>query len=40
MYFFPMKVKEQKERIERKKLELELYRKIINDSLGYMKQKI
>ena len=40
MYFFPIKVKEQKHRIEHKKLELDLYRKIINDSLGYMKQKI
>ena len=40
MYFFPIKVQEQKERIERKKLELELYKKIINDSLSYMKQKI
>lgn len=40
MYFFPIKVQEQKDRIERKKLELELYRKIINDSLGFMRQKI
>ena len=40
MYFFPIKVQEQTERIERKKLELDLYRKIITDSLGYMKQKI
>ena len=37
MYFFPIKVQEQNERIKRKKEELELYRKIITDTLSFMK---
>ena len=40
MYFFPIKVQEQNERIKRKKDELELYRKIITDTLSFMKQRI
>ena len=39
-YFFPIKVQEQNERIERKKVELELYRKIINDTLGFLRHRI
>ena len=40
MYFFPIKVQEQNEKIQRKKVELELYRKIITETLGFMKQRI
>lgn len=40
MYFFPIKVQEQSEKIQRKKVELELYRKIITETLGFMKQRI
>ena len=40
MYFFPIKVQEQNEKIDRKKVELELYRKIITETLGFMKQRI
>ena len=37
MYFFPIKVKEQDERIKRKKVELNLSQKIITETLGFMK---
>lgn len=40
MYLFPVKVSEINDRIERKKVELELYRKIISETLGFMKQRI
>jgi hypothetical protein len=37
MYLFPVKVSEINDRIDRKKVELELYRKIISETLGFMK---
>lgn len=40
MFFFPTKVEEQKCRIERKKVELDLSRKIITETLGFMKQRV
>ncbi len=40
MYFFPMKVEEQQERIKRKKVELDLSKKIISETLSFMKMKV
>ena len=40
MFFFPTKVQEQNCRIERKKVELDLSRKIITETLGFMKQRV
>ena len=40
MFFFPVKVLEQKEKIQSKEKELDLYRKIINQTLNFMKQRI
>ena len=37
MYLFPVKVSEINDRIDRKKVEVELYRKIISETLGFMK---
>ena len=40
MYFFPMKVEEQQERIKRKKVELDLSKKIISETLSFMKMRV
>jgi hypothetical protein len=40
MYLFPVKVQEINDRIDRKKIELELYKKIITETIGFMKQRI
>lgn len=40
MYLFPVKVQEINDRIDRKKIELELYKKIISETIGFMKQRI
>ena len=37
MYLFPVKVQEINDRIDRKKIELELYKKIITETIGFMK---
>lgn len=40
MWFFPIKVQEQQDRIAQKKVELELYKNIITNTLGFIKQRI
>lgn len=40
MWFFPIKVQEQQDRIQQKKVELELYKNIITNTLGFIKQRI
>lgn len=40
MYFFPIKVSNQQERIDRKQEELKLYQNIIEESLSFLSAKI